>query len=61
MVFAWSNLTDGDPNFTLSQVARLRVSLSPRWARALAWSGVGTLFALRLAAMPVGQAGGDSD
>jgi ACR3 family arsenite transporter len=21
MVFVWSNLTDGDPNFTLSQVA----------------------------------------
>ena len=35
--------------------ARLRLSLSPRWARALAWSGVGALFALGLAAMPVVQ------
>jgi hypothetical protein len=35
--------------------ARLKLSLSPRWARALAWSGVGALFALGLAAMPVVQ------
>ena len=35
--------------------ARFRLSLSPRWARALAWSGVGALFALGLAAMPVVQ------
>ena len=35
--------------------ARLRLSLSPQWARALAWSGVGALFALGLAAMPVVQ------
>jgi hypothetical protein len=35
--------------------ARLRLSLSARWARALAWSGVGALFALGLAAMPVVQ------
>jgi hypothetical protein len=35
--------------------ARLKPSLSPRWARALAWSGVGALFALGLAAMPVLQ------
>jgi D-alanyl-lipoteichoic acid acyltransferase DltB (MBOAT superfamily) len=35
--------------------ARLRLSLSPRWAGALAWSGVGALFALALAAMPVVQ------
>jgi D-alanyl-lipoteichoic acid acyltransferase DltB (MBOAT superfamily) len=35
--------------------ARLRLSLSPRWARALAWSGVGALFALGFAAMPVVQ------
>jgi alginate O-acetyltransferase complex protein AlgI len=35
--------------------ARLRLSLSPRWARALAWSGAGALFALGLAAMPVVQ------
>jgi D-alanyl-lipoteichoic acid acyltransferase DltB (MBOAT superfamily) len=35
--------------------ARLRLSLSPRWAGALAWSGVGALFALGLAAMPVVQ------
>ena len=35
--------------------ARLGLSLSPRWARALAWSGVGALFALGLAAMPVVQ------
>jgi len=27
--------------------ARLRLSLSPRWARSLAWSGLGALFALR--------------
>jgi hypothetical protein len=33
--------------------ARLRLSLSPRWAQALAWSGVGALFALGLATMPV--------
>jgi D-alanyl-lipoteichoic acid acyltransferase DltB (MBOAT superfamily) len=35
--------------------ARLRLSLLPRWAGALAWSGVGALFALGLAAMPVVQ------
>ena len=35
--------------------ARLRLSLAPRWARALAWSGLGALFALGLAAMPVVQ------
>jgi hypothetical protein len=35
--------------------ARLRLSVSPRWARALAWSGVGVLFALGLSAMPVVQ------
>jgi alginate O-acetyltransferase complex protein AlgI len=35
--------------------ARLSLSLSPRWARALAWSGVGALFAVALAAMPVVQ------
>jgi alginate O-acetyltransferase complex protein AlgI len=35
--------------------ARLRLSLPPRWARALAWSGLGALFALGLAAMPVVQ------
>jgi D-alanyl-lipoteichoic acid acyltransferase DltB (MBOAT superfamily) len=35
--------------------ARLRLSLSPRWARALSWSGLGALFALGLAAMPVVQ------
>src|SRR5207244_8216422 len=34
--------------------ARL-TSLSPRWAGSLAWSGVGALFALGLAAMPVVQ------
>lgn len=33
--------------------ARLKLSLSPRWARAIAWSGLGALFALGLAAMPV--------
>jgi hypothetical protein len=35
--------------------ARLSLSLSPRWARALAWSGLGALFAVGLAAMPVVQ------
>ena len=35
--------------------ARLRLSLSPQWARTLAWSGLGALFALGLAAMPVVQ------
>ena len=35
--------------------ARFRLSLSPRWARAIAWSGLGALFALGLAAMPVVQ------
>jgi D-alanyl-lipoteichoic acid acyltransferase DltB (MBOAT superfamily) len=35
--------------------ARLRLSLSPGWARALAWSGLGALFAVGLAAMPVVQ------
>jgi alginate O-acetyltransferase complex protein AlgI len=35
--------------------ARLRLSLSPRWGRALAWGGLGALFALGLAAMPVVQ------
>jgi D-alanyl-lipoteichoic acid acyltransferase DltB (MBOAT superfamily) len=35
--------------------ARLRLSLSPRWAGALAWTGVGVLFAIGLAAMPVVQ------
>jgi len=35
--------------------ARLRLSLSPRWGRALAWSWLGALFALGLAAMPVVQ------
>ena len=35
--------------------ARLKISLSPRWASALAWSGLGALFALGLAAMPVVQ------
>jgi alginate O-acetyltransferase complex protein AlgI len=34
---------------------RLRLSLSTRWTRALAWSGLGALFALGLAAMPVVQ------
>ena len=34
---------------------RLRLSVSPRWARALAWSGLGALSALGLAAMPVVQ------
>jgi D-alanyl-lipoteichoic acid acyltransferase DltB (MBOAT superfamily) len=34
---------------------RLRLSLSPRWARALGWSGLGALSALGLAAMPVVQ------
>ncbi len=34
---------------------RLRLSLSPRWAGAFAWSGLGALFALGLAAMPVVQ------
>jgi alginate O-acetyltransferase complex protein AlgI len=35
--------------------ARVKLSLSPRWAGALAWGGVGALFALGLAAMPVVQ------
>jgi hypothetical protein len=35
--------------------ARLRLSLSPWWARSLAWSGLGALFALGLAAMPIVQ------
>jgi D-alanyl-lipoteichoic acid acyltransferase DltB (MBOAT superfamily) len=35
--------------------ARLRLLLAPGWARALAWSGLGALFALGLAAMPVMQ------
>jgi alginate O-acetyltransferase complex protein AlgI len=35
--------------------ARLRLSPSPRWTRALAWGGLGALFALGLAAMPVIQ------
>ena len=35
--------------------ARLRLSMSPRWTRMLAWSGLGALFALGLAAMPVVQ------
>jgi alginate O-acetyltransferase complex protein AlgI len=35
--------------------ARFRLSLPPRWARTLAWSGLGALFALGLAAMPVVQ------
>jgi hypothetical protein len=35
--------------------ARLKLSLSPRWARAVTWSGLGALFALGLAAMPVVQ------
>jgi D-alanyl-lipoteichoic acid acyltransferase DltB (MBOAT superfamily) len=35
--------------------ARLRLSHSPRWAETLAWSGLGALFALGLAAMPVVQ------
>jgi len=35
--------------------ARLRLSLSPRWGRALAWSWLAALFALGLAAMPVVQ------
>ena len=35
--------------------ARSRLSLPPRWVRALAWSGLGALFALGLAAMPVVQ------
>ena len=39
---------------TLGSV-RLRLSRSPRWAGALAWSGLGALFALGLAAMPVVQ------
>ena len=34
---------------------RPRLSVSPRWARALAWSGLGALSALGLAAMPVVQ------
>jgi alginate O-acetyltransferase complex protein AlgI len=35
--------------------ARLRLSLSLGWARALAWSGLGALFALGLAVMPMAQ------
>jgi alginate O-acetyltransferase complex protein AlgI len=35
--------------------SRLRLSPSPRYARAFAWSGLGALFALGLAAMPVVQ------
>jgi hypothetical protein len=35
--------------------ARLRLSLSLRWAQVLAWSGLGAVFALGLAAMPVVQ------
>jgi alginate O-acetyltransferase complex protein AlgI len=35
--------------------ARLRLSISPRWSRALAWSGLGAVFALGLAAMPIVQ------
>lgn len=35
--------------------ARLRLPLSPGWARALAWSGIGALFAVGLAAIPVIQ------
>jgi D-alanyl-lipoteichoic acid acyltransferase DltB (MBOAT superfamily) len=35
--------------------ARVKLSLSPRWAGALAWGGVGALFALGLAAMPIVQ------
>jgi alginate O-acetyltransferase complex protein AlgI len=35
--------------------ARLRLSLSPRWASAVTWSGLGALFALALAAMPLVQ------
>jgi alginate O-acetyltransferase complex protein AlgI len=35
--------------------ARLRLSLSPRWTRTLAWSGLGALFALALVAMPIVQ------
>jgi D-alanyl-lipoteichoic acid acyltransferase DltB (MBOAT superfamily) len=35
--------------------ARLRLLLAPEWAQALAWSGLGALFALGLAAMPVVQ------
>jgi ACR3 family arsenite efflux pump ArsB len=30
MVFVWSNLTDGDPNFTLSQVGRRLISVRSR-------------------------------
>jgi hypothetical protein len=37
------------------RATRLRLSLSTGWARALAWSGLGALFALGLAAMPVVQ------
>lgn len=35
--------------------AHLRVSVPPRWARAIAWGGLGALFALGLAAMPLVQ------
>jgi len=35
--------------------ARLRLSMSPRWIRMLAWSGLGAVFALGLASMPVVQ------
>jgi alginate O-acetyltransferase complex protein AlgI len=35
--------------------ARVRLSLSPGWSQALAWSGLGALFALGLAAMPIVQ------
>jgi alginate O-acetyltransferase complex protein AlgI len=35
--------------------ARFRLLLSPGWARALAWSGLGALFAVGLAAMPLVQ------
>jgi alginate O-acetyltransferase complex protein AlgI len=35
--------------------AHVTLSLSPNWTRALAWSGLGALFALGLAAMPTVQ------
>jgi hypothetical protein len=35
--------------------ARLRLSMPPRWTRMLAWSGLGALFALGLAAMSIVQ------
>jgi len=34
---------------------RLRLPMPPRWARMLAWSGLGAVFALGLASMPLVQ------